>query len=478
MATANGSDDTKIKSSGWNYRLAGIAGGLLLAAGHFYSPLAILQIIAFLPMMIVLLRNNGGKADAAVAGLYLSLAYILPQMAYLRMPVIITLILLVYMVAMLILLSVFIGALIRKPAISSSLLIGIAMYAIDYLNCTLLPVWGLAQSFVRPWSAYPLAIGFISITGICGVIFVIGSLQALAAHYLTDKSNRKVIICTALLILLACAGADYLTLPATSETLKGATIGWVLDEANDQSNPSTDEGFEKLFLEPARKAVAEGARIITTGELGFYLNNHIRKEIMDKFTSFAKENNVWLSIGVFDLSANKNKVLFISPAGEIAEDYTKTYLTPLEPGKKGPGHLKSIIIDGFDIGTMICQDDNFPQQTTIYGRNGTGLVICPTADWTTIRRAHLQAVRARAIECRYSIVRAAANGISAIIAPTGELLAEMDHYTQGPGYLIADVPICTDRTLFSKHGFALPLAIGSLIAIMILSKKGCHIRQP
>ncbi len=101
---------------------------------------------------------------------------------------------------------------------------------------------------------------------------------------------------------------------------------------------------------------------------------------------------------------------------------------------------------------MICQDDNFSKLTRHYGRLKTPLVLCPTADWTTIKDAHLQAVRARAIECHYAIARGAANGISAIISPTGEVLAKMDHYKSGTGMVIADVPLYNDITLFSRFG--------------------------
>ncbi len=459
------------KISSWKLRIAGICGGLLFLAGNFYGPLATLQLFAFLPMMVILLKNNGKTTDATVAGLYMSLAYVLPQMAYLRMPVVVTIILLVYMTAMLTITCTFIGIVIHRPIIQAALLAGTIAYSIDYINCTILPIWGLAQSFARSWSSYPFIIGFISITGICGVMFILVSLQVLAAHFITQPSNRRKASCVAAITILACGITDYLTVPISSQTLKVATIGWVLDETNDNLNPGTEIGFEKLFIEPAQEAAKAGAKLISTGELGFYYNKFTASETIGKFTSFAKENNVWLSIGVYDISAKENKVLFVSPEGKVAEDYTKTHLTPLEPGNKGPGHLKSIEIEGFDIGTMICQDDNFPEQTTTYGRNGTGLLVCPTADWTTVRNAHLQAVRARCIESHYSIVRAAANGISAIIDPGGKIIAKMDHYTEGPGWLIADVPICPERTAFSRFGFALPFSILLLAVVIVTNAK-------
>ena len=472
--------ENTVKRSEWNYRLAGFIAGCFMVAGHFYSPLALLQLFAFLPIMYGTLKYDAPRTQTVVAGLYMAIFCVLPQIAYLRMPVVVTLILLVYMMVIIIAHSFVISLLVKQSAVKAALLTGIVMYMIDYLSCTLVPVWGLAQSLVpvwglaqslvRPWSAYPLAIGFISITGICGVMFVIAALQVLAAHYLAGEGNKKGIIAAAVVLLLFCGAGSYFTMPDETETLRVATVGWVLDENNDDSNPATDIGFEKLFVVPATAAAEQGARVITSGELGFYYNNFTKDEVLGRFFDFAKDKSVWLIIGVFDITANQNKILFISPDGEIVQDYVKTYMTPLEPGKRGDGHLKTVVVDGFDVGGMICQDDNFYQQTSTYGRAGTGLVICPTADWTTVREAHYQAVKSRAIENRYSIVRAAACGISAIISPTGEVLAEMDHFNEGPGMLIADVPVCTERTVFSQYGFAMPFAIAGIGGVLICTR--------
>jgi hypothetical protein len=71
------------------YRLAGLAGGLFLAAGNLYGPLCILQFPALLPLMILNLRRYNLK-DAALGGLYMGLAFTIPQMILLRMPLVVT----------------------------------------------------------------------------------------------------------------------------------------------------------------------------------------------------------------------------------------------------------------------------------------------------------------------------------------------------------------------------------------------------
>ena len=168
-------------------------------------------------------------------------------------------------------------------------------------------------------------------------------------------------------------------------------------------------------------------------------------------------------------------MFFMSPTGDITAEYTKTHLTPFEPGWNGDGILKTIEVEGIPICGMICQDDNFSRLTRHYGRSKTPVVLCPTADWGTIKDAHMQAVRARAIEGKYSIVRGAANGISAISDSKGNILAQMDHYKEGPGYIIADVPANNQITLFSRLGHT-PVLIFSLLVLItgITGKKQAH----
>ena len=170
-----------MKSNLQHYRLAGVVGGLLLAAGQFWGPACLLQIVALLPLMVLALRDRRPRW-AALAGLYMGIAYTIPQMIYLRMPVPVTVILLVWMTILLIGLCMSIAFFLPRHPILGPFAVGAAWYLLDWINYTAVPVWGLAQSFARSWTAYPFAIQFISITGISGVLFVSGALQGLIAQ--------------------------------------------------------------------------------------------------------------------------------------------------------------------------------------------------------------------------------------------------------------------------------------------------------
>ena len=464
-----------MKTNLHHYRLAGVVGGLLLVAGQFWGPACLLQIVALLPLMMLVLKDRR-IGPAALCGFYMGIAYTIPQMVYLRMPVPVTVALLVWMTILLVLLCIAIAYFLPKHFIGGPLAVGAVWYILDWVNFTAIPIWGLAQAFGRSWTAYPFAIQFISITGISGVLFVIGTLGGLVAHAISSRSDRVrpchpsiiAIICT-LLVLVIINTFIWIQKPINS--LRIAAAGWVFDDRSGDINPNEPKGFEELFAKPAREATAQGARIFTTGEMGFYIAKHEWIERIEQFAAIAKENNLWLIIGYFNVSDDENRVFFMSPEGKIAHEYTKTYLTPFEPGQKGNGDLKTVEVDGLTIGAMICQDDNFSKLTRYYGKIKADVVLCPTADWWTIKNAHLQAVRGRAIESNYGIARGAACGISAIISPRGEILGKYDHYNSGPGFVIADVQVYKNKTLFTRFGYWPGLIIALCCIVAVRMKK-------
>jgi len=453
------------------FRLAGIFGGLLLAAGQFWGPACVLQLFALVPLMILILRKPQ-ISGAALAGFYMGIAYTIPQMVYLLMPVPVTTILLVWMTLLLTVLCLAIAVFLPRHPVLGPLAVGAVWYILDWVNFTAVPIWGMAQSFARSWTAYPFAIQFISITGISGVLFVIGTLSGLAAYAISARPNRlPLIVVGSLILLLVINSLIWIEKPIA--TLKVAAAGWIFDDRLSKINPNEPGGFEVWFAEPARRAAAQGARIYTTGELGFYIAAHEWDERIGQFAAVATENNLWLVVGYFNITEDENRIFFMSPQGEIAVEYTKTYLTPFEPGQKGTGNLQIVTVNGLTVGGMICQDDNFPRLTRRYGQLKADIVLCPTADWWTIKNAHLQAVRARAIECNIPIVRGAACGISAVINPQGQILAKRDHYKDGPGFIIADVPIRPNRTVFARFGHW-----PGLLTAAVLMMSAIRIRKP
>ena len=436
-----------------NYRVVGAASGLLLGIPNLYPAASWLQALAFVPILYLGATRNARHRDMFLAGIYMGLGYILPQLIAMRFPMLITLILLIHFTVLMTALACISAKLTRGPALLAPFAVGAFLVVLDWANFTVIPIWGTAQSFVRCWSRYPYLILFTSLTGITGIIFVLGTLQALAVNFIIRPKVRIRLLITAIVVIVIFASANLVIQGRQpADKLKVAAVGWTYTGSANEHNPQTPEGFDVLFARPVAKAADEGAKLIVSGELGFYIDRYEREKWLGRFGEIARRHNVFLVIGYLDADKHEDRLLFMNPEGKVLAEYTKTYLTPFEDFHKGTGQLSVIDVEGVRTGGMVCQDDNFPRLSRHYGRERVGVVAVPTLDWSQVKDAHLQSSIHRAIESRYAIVRAAINGISVIVSPTGEVLARCDHFAQGPGVIVAEVPVYTHRTLFSILG--------------------------
>ncbi|GAI75492.1 unnamed protein product, partial [marine sediment metagenome] len=343
--------------------------------------------------------------------------------------------------------------LLRRSAVGGALAVGALLTVLDWVNFTAVPIWGTAQSFARPWSQHPGLILFVSFTGITGILFMLGTAQALVVNIIVRPKQRLRLLTAGVAVGLIFLTANVIvrTRPATAR-LKVAAVGWTSKDLVEYGDVHNRDGFAKLFAQPVAQAAGLGARLIVFPEMGFYLARSNGAELLERFGQIARRHDVFLAIGCFREAEQENRLLFISPQGTIVAEYTKTHLTPFEDSRKGNGRPVIIDVEGVRVGGMICQDDNFTSLSRGYGRRRTSLVAVPTLDWRVVRNVHFQSSIHRAIESRYAIVRAAANGISAIISPMGRVLARRDHFEQGSGAIVAEAPLYADRTFFSILG--------------------------
>lgn len=443
-------DRKKIKKE-LSCRIAGAASGLLLAVPNLFPVLVPIHLIALIPVLYLGASQKNKLSTMFTAGIYMGLFYTIPQMIMLRMPIPVTLILLVQYISMMAILAFVSAWLIRKNVFWGAFAVGAFLVVLDWVNFTAVPLWGTAQSIVRAWSQYPGLIQFSSLTGMTGIIFVLGTLQALIVNAIINPQLRRQLLTTSIILILFFAIIDIIILDQQpAGKLKVAAIGWTSKELEFIQTPA---GFKELFAKQAAKAADQGAKFIVSPEMGFYINKSNRCEWLDKFQAVSRKYDVFLAIGYFDILENQNRLIYITPDGKTLPEYSKTYLLPfVEDYKKGDGQLRVININGISVGGMICHDDNFTRFSREYGRERISVVAVPTLDWSTVRNIHLQNSIYRAIESRYAIIRAAMNGVSAIISPQGDVLASCDHFKKGPSVIVAEIPICKCRTLFSIAG--------------------------
>jgi apolipoprotein N-acyltransferase len=325
------------------------------------------------------------------------------------------------------------------------------------------PLFGTAQCFARPLGVAPGVIAFLAWTGVAGLVFVSTAVQALLANaLLAQRRAAPLLVAAGLVIVVVAADVARWNRPL-GEPLRVAAYGWGAD------GWPAEHGAIAFLDQVLTEAKTAGARLVVTPETGFGTGADVAKAVA-AFGGLAKKHDMTLALGVWHHPTNDNRIWFFGDDGALAAEYRKTHLVPwLERYDAGDGTLARATIGGMPFGGMICQDDNFTDLARGYGRDATPLLAVPTNDWPSIRFAHFDNARFRAIENGYAIVRAASNGISAIVSPRGEVLASCDNTQSGRRLLVADVPLGDGSvTTYARLG-DWPMLVLALLALAIAS---------
>lgn len=466
----------RLPPANWTHLALSLLSGALLALSDYPLHLAGLQAVALLPWLLGLARQCRGLAGAALGGALLGAAYLAPILWQLEFGWLIGAAFLGYSLAFWVLLSMFIFWTRERAPLLWALSCGGAAVLAEWLNRTLVPVWGTAQHFVRVWSEWPAAIQFVAVTGMLGVVFTLLASQALAANLLLRR-GRPLVQAAALGALLAAVAAYNLTTwrtpPAGRITV--AVMGW--DDTPD-TRPDRQDPLKLLrerIVPYASRAAADGAALIVAPETSVFADGPRKAAFLGGLALVAGSAGIALAVGLFDREHDDNRLVWALPSGEPVAEYRKTHLIPtIENYTPGDGRRISLRIQDVPTGGMICQDDNFTDLARAFGREGVQLVAVPTNDWHAVKRFHLDNSIFRAIECRYAIARAASNGISAIVDSRGRVVGRMDPEFEGAGLLVGGVALYPGGSLYSHLG-DLPLL---LIAAVTLLGAALRRRRP
>jgi apolipoprotein N-acyltransferase len=126
------------------------------------------------------------------------------------------------------------------------------------------------------------------------------------------------------------------------------------------------------------------------------------------------------------------------------------FIAELEPGSR------AVVFEGppAPFGIVICYEGIFPDLFREFVNNGARVMVNMTNDgWfgrTSGPEQHLAMYSFRAVEHRIAVVRAANTGVSAFIAPSGQIVRRLGLFQRG---VISDrVPLRQGRTLFTRVG--------------------------
>ncbi|MBI4667109.1 MAG: apolipoprotein N-acyltransferase [Nitrospinae bacterium] len=128
-----------------------------------------------------------------------------------------------------------------------------------------------------------------------------------------------------------------------------------------------------------------------------------------------------------------------------------TAIGDMEPGST----VKALDAGGFKVGLQICYEVIFPQFSREIANKGAGALVNITNDsWYGVSPASRQSLAMgvfRAVENRLPLLRAAQSGVSAIVTPKGEIMAQTPLFVETTLYG-SFVPAKSNGTTYSLSG--------------------------
>jgi apolipoprotein N-acyltransferase len=186
-----------------------------------------------------------------------------------------------------------------------------------------------------------------------------------------------------------------------------------------------------------------------------------------------------------------NSAFLLSPQGKILGRYDKVHLVPYGeyvPLRKmfpfinklviGVGDFRSgegynpLTMNDHKLGVLICYEGIFPEASRAYKKMGADLLVNITNDaWfgsTSAPYQHLSMTVFRAVENRLYIVRSANTGISAIIDPTGRIVAQTELFERTA--LRDAIKFINNKTFYTVYGDVFVLiCMTTLVCCIIIS---------
>ncbi len=250
---------------------------------------------------------------------------------------------------------------------------------------------------------------------------------------------------------------------------EGAALWPLLGNDRAAFREMTGEFHDRYFDETRRQADA-GAQLILWPELAGICAGEDEAALIERGRQMAREKSIYLAMPLFTHHSQgrpENKLIVVDPAGEVVMEHYKFGGNQFEGSVLGDGVLHTFQTPSATVSGVICWDMDFPGTMSQSGRNGTDILLNPTADWKTVSTMHAHIAVFRAIENGVSLVRQADNGISIVTDPYGRTLARTDHFTTSERLMIAQVPTTGVYTVYSTIGdlfgwitvFAFPLLV-------------------
>ncbi len=141
------------------------------------------------------------------------------------------------------------------------------------------------------------------------------------------------------------------------------------------------------------------------------------------------------------------------PVPAFIRSWMRLMSLPYDDISPGPAHQPTLTAAGQKLGLTICYEDAFGSSQLAVLRDATLLINVTNNAWygdSTAPHQHLQISRMRALEAGRFLIRAANDGITAVIGPRGDIVARLPQFEMG--VLRVDVRPMSGLTPYAQFG--------------------------
>jgi apolipoprotein N-acyltransferase len=322
------------------------------------------------------------------------------------------------------------------------------------------------------------------VTGIYGMSFVLALTGTAAASLPRTRMPSVVALISVVAVLVF---GEWYVRSAAHQPMDSISIALVQGNLPNAERGEPQHYTDHLdhYLELSLRAAAAHPEMIVWPEnaIGFFPESN--PALLERLTDWLGRQKTAVLAGAPRAtsrggSASVFNSAYLWNAGGIAGVYDKQVLLPFverlplrsEDGPYQPGTRATIFSIGQQrFGVLICYEAIYPALARQLVNEGAQFLVNLSNDsWFEAGAGpeqHYQLSRFRAVENGVSVVRVTNSGVSGVIDPLGRETTRLP--SQSAVALVADVPIGSPGTFYSRHGdvFALACVVAALAAVVL-----------
>jgi len=288
---------------------------------------------------------------------------------------------------------------------------------VEYVASIVIGTWG---SMAHTQFEFKAFIQLSSVVGIYGIWFIMAWFASVVVWVIENKGkysivNKGVLIYGNVLLFILIYGLIRINKESKSnETVKVATVLSDVDvqllathKTNNYSEVFTDSIEINNLLSRTKIAAQKEAKIIVWNEGALILNQIKKTEVISQTKAICQQNNSYILLAFIEKCEDANKKpfnnvsVFITPEGEIAWEYKKSFLQPTaEAPLVNAGNFVLPVLETpyGKISTAICSDFDMNHQIMQTAKQAVDIMLVPAFDWAEITPIHSQMASTQSIQ--------------------------------------------------------------------------------